>query len=152
MFARFSALPPAIRQLVGYLLIGGFTTSLNFVLFAAAVAAFDWRSGTEATLTSTAAYVVTSVLAYFLNSRIAFRDAHPGDSAATMTRFALTFASSAAVAAGVFHTVHAIAGESSLGLALAEVTSIGTVIIWNFTFLRLWVFSPARKSEAAHAR
>lgn len=152
MLARFNTLPSTVRQLVGYLVIGGFTTSLNLVLFAGAVAAFDWRSGTEATLTSTAAYVLTSVLAYFLNSRIAFRDQHSGDSAGTMTRFALTFASSAAVSALVFRTVHAIAGESSIGLALAEVTSIGTVIVWNFTFLRLWVFAPARKNEAAHAR
>lgn len=152
MLARFNTLPPTVRQLTAYLLIGGFTTSLNFVLFAAAIAAFDWRSGTGATLTSTAAYVITSVLAYFLNSRIAFRDQHAGDSAGTMTRFALTFASSAAVSAAVFRAVHSLGGESTTGLALAEVVSIGTVIVWNFTFLRLWVFAPVRKREVAHAR
>ena len=149
---RFNALPPGIRQLAGYLVIGGFTTSLNLVLFAAMVSAFGWRSGLAATFASTTAYVVTSVLAYLLNSRIAFRGQHAGDSAATMTRFAATFASSAGVSALVFSGVHALAGESSRALAVTQGASIVTVIVWNFTLLRLWVFAPARTGATAHAR
>lgn len=151
VIARFNALPPGIRQFAGYLLIGGFTTTLNLALFAAMVATFDWRSGLAATLASTASYVATSVLAYVLNSRIAFRAEHAGDSTGTMTRFAVTFASSAAASALVFSAVHALAGESSTGLALAEVVSIATVIAWNFTLLRLWVFAPARTNGTARA-
>lgn len=152
MRTRFTVLPLAVRQLVGYLLIGGFTTSLNFVLFAAMVAAFGWRSGLPATAASTAAYVATSVLAYVLNSRFAFQGQHSGDSAGTVTRFAVTFASSAAVSALVFSGVNALAGESSIALALAQAASIATVIVWNFTLLRLWVFATPPTEAAAHAR
>ena len=152
MLTRFNALPPGVRQFAGYLVIGGSTTSLNLVLFAAMVSVFDWRSGLAATLASTAAYVATSVLAYVLNSRIAFRQQHAGDSAGTMARFAATFASSAGVSALVFSGVHALSGESSRALALAQGTSIVTVIAWNFTLLRLWVFAPARTGATAHAR
>lgn len=152
MLTRFNALPSGVRQFASYLVIGGFTTSLNLVLFAAMVSAFDWRSGIAATSASTTAYVVTSLLAYVLNSRIAFRGQHAGDSAGTMTRFAATFASSAGVSALVFSGVHALAGESSRALAVAQGTSIVTVIVWNFTLLRLWVFAPARTGATAHAR
>jgi len=149
---RFHALPPTVRQFTGYILIGGLTTSLNLVLFAAMVSALDWRSGFAATLASTTAYIVTSALAYVLNSRIAFREHHAGDSAETVTRFVATFASSAGVSALVFSGVHALAGDSSRALALAQGTSIATVIVWNFTLLRLWVFAPARTGATAHAR
>lgn len=149
---RFNALPPGIRQLTGYLAIGGFTTSLNLALFAAMVAAFGWRSGFAATFASTAAYAVTSALAYLLNSRVAFREHHSGDSAGTVTRFAATFASSAGVSALVFSGVHVLAGDSSGALALAQGMSIATVIIWNFTLLRLWVFAPERTRATAHVR
>jgi putative flippase GtrA len=152
MLARFNVLPPAVRQLVGYLVIGAFTTSLNLVLFAGMVSAFGWRSGAAATAASTTAYVLTSLLAYVLNSRIAFRDRHAGDSAATMTRFAVTFGSSAGVSALVFSGVHAVAGDSSPALAAAQVAAIVTVIVWNFTLLRLWVFTHTGESAAAHAR
>lgn len=152
MLTRFNALPPGVRQFVGYLAIGGFTTSLNLLLFAAIVSAFDWRSGPAATLASTTAYVAPAALAYALNSRIAFRAQHAADSAGTMARFAATFASSAGVSALVFSGVHALAGESSRALAVAQGASIVTVIAWNFTLLRLWVFAPARTGTAAHAR
>ena len=152
MLTRFNALPPGIRQFVGYLLIGGFTTSLNLLLFAAMVSSFGWRNGIAATSASTMAYVVTSVLAYVLNSRVAFRKQHVGDSAGAMTRFAATFASSAGVSALVFSGVHALAGDSSRALAAAQGASIATVIVWNFTLLRLWVFAPARAETTAHAR
>lgn len=151
MLTRFNALPSGLRQFAGYFLIGGFTTSLDLLLFAAMVAAFDWQGGLSATLASTASYVATSIVAYVLNSRIAFRAEHAGDSRATMTRFAFTFASSAAASALVFSGVHALAGESSVGLALAEGVSIATVIAWNFTLLRLWVFAPPRSDGAARA-
>lgn len=152
VLTRFDALPPTIRQFTGYLLIGGFTTSLNLALFVAMVSAFGWRNGFAATFASTTAYVVTSFLAYLLNSRIAFREHHAGDSAGTVTRFAATFASSAGVSALVFSGAHALAGNSSAALALAQGTSIATVIAWNFTLLRLWVFAPARTGATAHAR
>ena len=151
MHARFTALPLGVRQLVGYLVIGTLTTSLNFVLFAAVVAAFGWRSGLPATAASTGAYVATSVLAYILNSRFAFQSQHTGDSAGTVTRFAATFASSAAVSALVFSGVNALAGESSVALAMAQGASIATVIVWNFTLLRLWVFATPHTEAAAHA-
>lgn len=151
MRTRFNALPPGVRQFAGYLAIGGFTTSLNLLLFAGMVWVFGWRNGFTATAASTAAYVVTSVLAYLLNSRIAFRELHAGDSAGTMTRFATTFASSAGVSALVFTGIHALAGESSRALAVAQGASILTVIVWNFTLLRLWVFAPARTGSPAHA-
>lgn len=152
MVTRFNALSPVVRQLVGYLFVGGLTTSLNLLLFAAMVSTLGWRSGAAATSASTTAYVVTSVLAYVLNSRIAFRRQHAGDSAGTVTRFAATFASSAGVSALVFSGVHALAGESSRALAAAQGASIATVIVWNFTLLRLWVFAPARTGATAHAR
>ena len=152
MLTRFNALPAGIRQFVGYLLIGGLTTSLNLLLFAAMVSAFGWRRGVAATFASTTAYVVTSVLAYVLNSRVAFRRQHSGDSRGTVTRFAATFASSAGVSALVFSGVHALAGDSSRALAVAQGVSIATVIAWNFTLLRLWVFAPARMGAATHAR
>lgn len=151
MRTRFEALPPGFRQFAGYLAIGGFTTSLNLLLFAGMVSAFGWRNGLAATAASTTAYVVTSVLAYVLNSRIAFRGHHAGDSAGTITRFATTFASSAGVSALVFSGVHAVAGKSSMALAVAQGASIATVIVWNFTLLRRWVFAPARTGSAAHA-
>lgn len=151
MLTRLNTLP-GLRQFIGYLVIGGFTTSLNLALFAAMVAAFGWRNGLAATLASTAAYVATSVLAYVLNSRFTFHHQHTGDSAGTVTRFAATFASSAAVSALVFSGVNALAGESSMALALAQGTSIATVIVWNFTLLRLWVFATPHTEAAAHAR
>lgn len=151
MLTRFNTLPPGVRQFVGYLAIGGLTTSLNLALFGAMVSTFGWRSGIAATSASTTAYVVTSVLAYVLNSRLAFRG-HVGDSKGTMTRFAVTFASSAGVSALVFSIVHAVAGDSSRALATAQGTSIATVIIWNFTLLRLWVFVPEQTGATAHAR
>lgn len=151
MRTRFNALPPGVRQFAGYVVIGGVTTSLNLFLFAAMVSLFGWRNGLAATAASTIAYVVTSALAYVLNSRIAFRRQHAGDSAAAMTRFATTFASSAGVSALVFSGVHALAGDSSRALAVAQGASILTVIVWNFTLLRMWVFAPARTGSAAHA-
>ncbi len=152
MRVRFTALPPTARQFVGYLLIGGFTTSLNFALFATMVAAFGWRSSLPATAASTGAYVATSALAYVLNSRFAFQAQHTSDSASTVTRFAATFASSAAVSALVFASVNAFAGESSIALVVAQGASIALVIVWNFTLLRLWVFATPHTEAAAHAR
>lgn len=149
---RFTALPLTLRQFVGYLLIGGFTTSLNFALFATMVATVGWRSGLPATAASTGAYVATSVLAYVLNSRFAFQAQHTGDSADTVTRFAATFTSSAVVSALVFSGMNALAGESSIALAFAQGASIATVIVWNFTLLRLWVFAAPDTEAAAHAR
>lgn len=149
---RFNTLPPSARQFVGYLAIGGLTTSLNFALFAAIVSASGWRSGAAATFASTTAYAVTSALAYVLNSRIAFRGQHARDSASTVLRFALTFASSAAISALVFSATQAVAGDSSRALALAQGTSIATVIVWNFTLLRVWVFAPARAKATVRAR
>lgn len=151
MRTRLHALPAGVRQLAGYLVIGAFTTSLNLVLFAGMVSAFGWRHGARATGASTAAYVLTSLLAYVLNSRIAFRDRHTGDSPATVARFAATFGSSAGASALVFTGVHAVAGDSSPALAVAQVAAIGTVIVWNFTLLRVWVFTHAAEG-AAHAR
>lgn len=152
MLTRFNTLPPGIRQFVGYLAIGGLTTSLNLALFGAMVSTFGWRSGVAATSASTTAYVVNSVLAYVLNSRVAFRGQHVGDSRGTVTRFAVTFASSAGVSALVFLIVHTVAGDSSRALATAQGASIATVIIWNFTLLRLWVFVPEQTGATAHAR
>ena len=148
---RFTALPPTARQFVGYLLIGGFTTSLNLALFATMVAIFGWRSGLPATAASTGAYVATSVLAYVLNSRFAFQAQHTGDSAGTVTRFAATFTSSAVASALVFSSVNALAGESSMALAVAQGASIAIVIVWNFTLLRLWVFATPHTEAASHA-
>lgn len=151
VLTRYQALAPGVRQFVGYLAIGAFTTSLNFVLFAAMVASLGWRDGLPATVASTTAYVATSVIAYVLNSRIAFRSSPARDSGAAMARFAATFASSAGVSALVFSTVNALAGESSRALAAAQAASIATVIAWNFTLLRLWVFTPGPSDGAARA-
>jgi putative flippase GtrA len=142
------ALPLSVRQFVAYILIGGVTTSLNFLAFEAAVLLLDLRSGRAPLVASVIAYVATSVLAYFLNSRIAFRAQHAGDSASVLLRFATTFGSSAALSALVFSAVRRAAGSDALGLTLAEVVSIGAAIAWNFTLLRAWVF-PARDAQVA---
>jgi putative flippase GtrA len=84
------------------------------------------------------------MLAYVLNFRIAFRAQHRGDSPATLARFAATFASSALLSAIVFSLVRLLLAlmlpGSALVLVGARGASIVTVIIWNFTLLRLWVF------------
>jgi len=77
---------------------GAATTSLDAVLFGALVAALDWREGVMPVVASTLSYGTASVIAYVLNTRIAFRARHTGDSLATVMRFAGTFAAASAIA------------------------------------------------------
>lgn len=137
---RFDSLPLGVRQFLAYATIGALTTSFDAAFFAGMVAAFGWREGVAPVAASTGSYATASAIAYVLNSRIAFRAAHRGDSVGTIGKFAATFLSSALLAAAVFAGVHALLGSSSLSLAAAKGLSILTIIIWNFTFLRLWVF------------
>ncbi|MQA00715.1 MAG: hypothetical protein GEU80_15560 [Dehalococcoidia bacterium] len=138
--ARIEALPPIARQFVAYGTVGALTTSLDAGLFAVAVAVLDLREGAAPTIASTASYMVAAAVAYVLNSRVAFREQHQGDSLATLVRFALTFATSALLAAGVFALGHSLLGSSGLALMTAKGAAIVTIILWNFTLLRLWVF------------
>ncbi len=157
--ARFESAPASARQFIAYAVIGATTTSLDALLFAVIVSVAGWRDDARSVLASTLSYGTASVIAYFLNSRIAFRDQHSGDNASTLARFAATFASSALLSALVFTLVRIAltAGLPALGiegstlpLAGAKVASIITVITWNFTLLRLWVFraTPSRSTDA----
>jgi putative flippase GtrA len=134
------ALPPIVRQFVAYGTIGAGTTTFDAAFFALLVTTFDWREGVMPTVASTGSYMTAAAIAYVLNSRIAFRAQHRGDSVGTMTRFALTFASSALLAAGVFALAHTILGGATSALMASKGIAIVTIIIWNFTLLRLWVF------------
>ena len=156
---RADALPPVVRQFVAYGTIGAGTTTFDAAFFALLIATFGWREGVMPTVASTASYMTAASIAYVLNSRIAFRAQHPGDSLATMTRFAVTFGSSALLAAGVFALAHALLGSTNTALMASKGIAIVTIIIWNFTFLRLWVFrdrgdrretgSPAARDDGA---
>lgn len=141
---RIAAVPEPARQFLAYATIGAGTTSLDAALFALIVAAAGWRDDVRAVIASTLSYGTASVIAYVLNSRIAFRAQHQGDSAATLARFAATFASSALLSALVFSGVRLLLGavseDSTVVLTGAKGTSIVTIILWNFTLLRLWVF------------
>jgi len=159
VLARFESIPASARQFIAYAVIGAGTTSLDALLFAIIVSVAGWRDDARSVLASTLSYGTASVIAYFLNSRIAFRDQHRGDDASTLARFAATFASSALLSALVFSLVRiALAAAlpalglegSTLPLAGAKIASIVTVIIWNFTLLRLWVFraQPASPADA----
>lgn len=149
-----------MRQFVAYGTIGAGTTTFDAAFFALLVTMFDWREGVMPTVASTGSYMTAAAIAYVLNSRIAFREQHRGDSAGTLIRFALTFASSALLAAGVFALAHAILGGTTVALMAAKGIAIATIIIWNFTLLRLWVFRDrtpppvdgidAHADEAAH--
>ena len=144
MRARFAAVPEPARQFLAYATIGAGTTTLDAVLFALITAAAGWRDDARAVFASTLSYGTASVIAYVLNSRIAFRAQHRGDDAATLARFAATFASSALLSAAVFSLVRWLLASAFEGatipLAGAKGASIVTVIVWNFALLRLWVF------------
>ena len=154
--ARIAAVPEPARQFLAYATIGAGTTSLDAALFALIVAAAGWQDDARAVVASTLSYGTASVIAYVLNSRIAFRAQHRGDSAATLARFAATFASSALLSAVVFSGVRLLLGmasaDSGLSLACAKAASIVTVIVWNFTLLRLWVFRAATPSRVEPTR
>lgn len=154
MLTRWLMLPPTLREFLAYAVIGAATTSLDAVLFGALVAALDWREGVMPVVASTLSYGTASVIAYVLNTRIAFRARHTGDSLATVMRFAGTFAASALLSAAVFSLVHAAAAltlQDDLALGLAKAASIATVIAWNFTLLRRWVF-PTPGTAVGNAR
>lgn len=145
-------LPPVVRQFAAYGTIGAGTTTFDAAFFALLVTAFDWREGVMPTVASTGSYMTAAAIAYVLNSRIAFRAQHRGDSAGTILRFALTFASSAVLAAAVFAGAHAILGSSTAALMAAKGIAIFTIIIWNFSLLRLWVFRARDERTAPGGR
>lgn len=145
---RVDGLPPVARQFVAYGTIGAGTTTFDAAFFAVLVATFGWRDGVMPTVASTTSYMTAATIAYVLNSRIAFRAQHQGDSIGTMTRFAATFFSSALLAAGVFAAAHALLGSSNVALMASKGVAIVTIIIWNFTLLRLWVFRAGRDRRA----
>lgn len=155
MRARFAAVPEPVRQFLAYATIGAGTTTLDAALFALIATAADWRDDGRAVIASTLSYGTASVIAYVLNSRIAFRSRHRGDNAGTLIRFAATFASSALLSAVVFSLVRwLLAGVfegSTVPLTGAKGASIVTVIIWNFALLRLWVFRAASAPGATDA-
>ena len=152
MRARIAAVPEPARQFIAYATIGAGTTTLDAVLFALVASAVGWRDDARAVIASTLSYGTASVIAYVLNSRIAFRSRHHGDDAGTLARFAATFASSALLSAAVFSLVRwLLAGVfegSAVPLTGAKAASIVTVIVWNFALLRLWVFRATRTGDA----
>ncbi len=118
-------------QFSKFLLVGGFSTALQYVILAVLVQG----PGIDPVLASTIGYVSSAAVNYDLNYRLTFRSrVHYFGG---MFRFALVHAAALVLNGGIMAV-----GTRVLGLhyLLAQIGATIVVLFWNFFANRRWTF------------
>jgi putative flippase GtrA len=120
-----------LSQFSKFLLVGGFSTLLQYLILAFLVQA----AGTDPVVASSVGYVLSALANYDLNYRLTFRSRVPY--LGGMFRFALVHAMGFLLNGTIM-----AAGTKALGLhyLVAQVAATIVVLFWNFFANRRWTF------------
>ena len=118
-------------QFSKFLLVGGFSTLLQYLILAFLV----HTTGTDPVVASSIGYVLSALINYDLNYRLTFRSRVPY--VGGMARFALVHAMGFLLNGMIMAT-----GTKVLGLhyLVAQVAATVVVLFWNFFANRRWTF------------
>ena len=124
-------------RLARFLVVGGSTTAVTFLVFHAMVAALAGRPGAAAA-GQALGYGVGAVVSFLANRAWTFRTT--GGVRAQAARF---IASQAAVLVGSSALTQAGVTHAHLAPTLAWLAVLGPTTLTNYALQRLWVFAPA---------
>jgi putative flippase GtrA len=120
-----------LSQFGRFLLVGGFSTLLQYLILAFLVQ----TAGTDPVMASSVGYVLSAVVNYDLNYRLTFRSRVPYFGG--MGRFALVHA-----VGFLLNGMIMAVGTKALGLhyLAAQIAATVVVLFWNFFANRRWTF------------
>ncbi|MFM9437700.1 putative flippase GtrA [Janthinobacterium sp. CG_23.3] len=121
----------SMRSMAGFLLVGGFSTTLHYLLAALGVLA----CGLPVVWSSSLGFALSALVNYLLNARLSFRSR--ASHRATAPRFLAT------CGAGLLMNSVLLSFLLSLGVAALPsqiLTTLG-VLIWNYLVNGLWTFN-----------
>jgi putative flippase GtrA len=126
------------RRFARFCLIGGTVTALHYGLLVVLVEGLQ----ANPTASSTAGYVVMSLLNYRLNYTYTFRSDVPHQR--VLPRFAMVAISGMALNGTAMYLLNHLAG---LYYLVAQVAATGITLVWNFAANHFWSFQPETRAS-----
>jgi len=126
-----------LSRFVRFAAVGGIATAIQYALLILLVRGF----GMAPTPASSAGFVLSAFVNYFLNYRFTFRSDRPH--APAMTKFALLAAAGLLINAAIMQVLVA----SGIHYLLAQVSATAVVLLWNFIGNSLWTFGSGAVEE-----
>lgn len=120
----------SLRSLVIFVLVGGFSTAVQYVL----MGLFIWLLQWPVVYASGAGFAISAIVNYCLNARLTFRS--KGQHRSTLPRFVVT----AGLGLALNSVLLAFLTRQGLAIVPAQILTTLVVLLWNYTLSALWTF------------